>query len=125
MRITRGAEGAAKRETGDMSKPTIPETVRTQVDDMVTAFNKNSIKDPNRFYTTRFQGLFLYLDRVDFETESQICRLKYSGDIAKWEFAIYKYSSSRYDPDEWFFTGAGHVDGTVEGAMKAGLEAYP
>ena len=42
-----------------------------------------------------------------------------------WEFAIYKHSSERYDPDEWFFPGAGNVDGTVEGAMEAGLEAYP
>jgi hypothetical protein len=42
-----------------------------------------------------------------------------------WEFAIYKYSSERYDPDEWFFPGVGLVDGTIEGAMKAGLEAYP
>lgn len=42
-----------------------------------------------------------------------------------WEFAIYKYSKDRYDPDEWMFPGSGHVDGTVEGAMKAGIEAYP
>jgi hypothetical protein len=37
----------------------------------------------------------------------------------------YKYSDERYDEEEWFFPGAGHVDGTIEGAMKAGLEAYP
>jgi hypothetical protein len=42
-----------------------------------------------------------------------------------WEFAIYKYSDERYDPDEWMFPGAGHIDGTIEGAIKAGLEAYP
>jgi hypothetical protein len=42
-----------------------------------------------------------------------------------WEFAIYKYSDERYDPDEWMFPGAGDVDGTIEGAMKAVLEAYP
>lgn len=32
---------------------------------------------------------------------------------------------NRYDPNEWFFPGSGYLDGTVEGAMKAGLEAYP
>jgi hypothetical protein len=42
-----------------------------------------------------------------------------------WEFAIYKYSDERYDPEEWMFPGAGYVDGTIKGAMKAGLEAYP
>jgi hypothetical protein len=31
----------------------------------------------------------------------------------------------RYDPDEWFFPGSEFVDGTLQGAMKAGLEAYP
>jgi hypothetical protein len=25
----------------------------------------------------------------------------------------------------WMFPGGEHVDGTVEGAMRAGLEAYP
>jgi putative transposase len=43
----------------------------------------------------------------------------------RWEFAIYKYSDERYDADEWLFPGAGYVDGTLEGAMRAGLEAYP
>jgi hypothetical protein len=41
-----------------------------------------------------------------------------------WSFAIYKYSDERYDEEEWFFPGSEHVDGTIEGAMKAGLEAY-
>ena len=31
----------------------------------------------------------------------------------------------QYDPEEWFFPGAGDVNGTIEGAMKAGLKAYP
>jgi hypothetical protein len=34
-------------------------------------------------------------------------------------------SKNRYDPNEGFFPGVEYVDGTVEGAMKAGLEAYP
>jgi hypothetical protein len=42
-----------------------------------------------------------------------------------WEFAIFKYSDERYDSEEGFFPGAGLVDGTIEGAMKAGLQAYP
>ena len=42
-----------------------------------------------------------------------------------WEFAIFKWSSEEYDSDEWFFPGSQFVDGTIEGAMKAGLEAYP
>jgi hypothetical protein len=41
-----------------------------------------------------------------------------------WGFAIYKYSAGRYNPDEWF-PGDEYVDGTIEGAMMAGLHAYP
>ena len=42
-----------------------------------------------------------------------------------WDFAIYKYSTEKYDLDECMFPGDQFVDGTIEGAMKAGLQAYP
>ena len=45
--------------------------------------------------------------------------------MKKWGFAIFKWSSDKYDPDEWFFPGVEYVDGTIEGAIKATLEAYP
>ena len=77
-------------------------------------------------YRARFRGSFLYLDRGDFRGQpSAMCRLKWMGDMESWEFAIYKYSSESYDPDEWFFPGAGEADGTVMGAIRATLEAYP
>jgi len=41
-----------------------------------------------------------------------------------WYFAIYKYSDERYDEEDWFFPGNEFVDGTVKGALKAGMEAY-
>jgi hypothetical protein len=45
--------------------------------------------------------------------------------VAPLKFAVYRHSRNFYDPDEWVFLGAGYVDGTVVGAMKAGMEAYP
>ena len=48
-----------------------------------------------------------------------------TGKMDNREFAIFKWSSERYDPEEWFFPGSEYVDGTIEGAMKAGIEAYP
>lgn len=76
-------------------------------------------------YVPRFKGKFLYLDRAGLGGRlSEICRLTWTGDMISWEFAIYKHSTNRYDPDEWFFPGAEEVDGTVEGAMRAGLAAY-
>ncbi len=107
-----------------MSTKRIPDEVKAQVNEIVTRFNEGS-GDPTCFYVTRFRGNYLYLDRSDFGRIGPICRLKYTGDMNKWEFAIYKYSSERYDPGEWFFPGYEHMDGTIEGAMMVGLEAYP
>jgi hypothetical protein len=108
-----------------MSSKSIPLEVKKQVDKKVAAFNQNVISNPNIYYLTRYRGRFLYLERFNYGRSGPICRLEYTGSIDNWDFAIFKYSDERYDPEEWFFPGAGHVDGTVEGAMKAGLEAYP
>jgi len=108
-----------------MSSKSIPQEVKAQVEEIVQNFNRQVLQDPNYYYTPRYRGSYLYLDRYDYGSVGPICRLKYAGSMDNWEFAIYKYSDERYDPDEWFFPGAGYVDGTVEGAMKAGLEAYP
>lgn len=51
--------------------------------------------------------------------------MEYFREISEWEFAIFKWSSEIYDPDEYFFSGSELVDGTIEGAMKAGIKAYP
>lgn len=103
----------------------ITEEVKEQVEEIVDNFNRNVIQDPNHCYTPRYRGRFLYLDRCVYARKGPICRLEYTGSMDDWKFAIYKYSDERYDPKEWLFPGAGHIDGTVEGAMKAGLEAYP
>lgn len=103
----------------------IPKKVKEQVEQIVKEFNKNEINDPECYYTTRYRGLYLYLDRYDNGRVGPICRLQYTEDMDNWDFAIYKYSSERYDPEEWFFPGAEFVDGTIRGAMLAGLEAYP
>ena len=88
-------------------------------------FHASEIRNPNCCYVPRYRGRFLYLDREDYGHRHPICRLEYTGNMKDWSFAIYKYSDERYDDDEWFFPGSGHVNGTIEGAMKAGLEAYP
>jgi hypothetical protein len=107
-----------------MSSKSIPSEIKKQVDNRVAEFNQKVISNPNIYYVTRYRGRFLYRERFKYGRSGPICRLEYSGSIDNWDFAIFKYSNERYDPEEWFFSGAGHVDGTVEGAMKAGLEAY-
>jgi hypothetical protein len=105
-----------------MARKTLPKEVKQQVEEIVQRFNKK-LDYP---YVIRYRGNYVYLDRKTyFGKAAPICRLEYTGDMNQWGFAIYKYSSERYDPDEWMFPGINHVDGTIEGAMKAGMEAYP
>jgi len=108
-----------------MAKRSIPDHVKKEVSKIIDRFNREELKDSYCMYIPRCKGSYLYLDRDDGAAKpGPICRLRYTGDMSKWEFEIYKYSSGRYDPDEWMFPGSECVDGTVEGGLKAGMEAY-
>jgi len=105
----------------------IPPAIREQATDNVERFNQDVLKGEETIrYIARFKGPYLYLDRQDWDSRrpTHICRLEWTGDIKAWKFAIYLYSANGYDPDEFMFPGADCVDGTIEGAMYAGLEAY-
>jgi len=106
-------------------KPAIPAEVRAEVERIVAQFNRQHLSQLGLAYSVHIRGKYLYLDRNDFGKPSPICRLTYNGGMENWDFAIYKYSVNRYDAEEWFFPGAGEVDGTIEGALNAGLLAYP
>jgi hypothetical protein len=108
-----------------MKKKTIPDEVKEDVLQTIEQFNQIKLAKADCRYLARFRGKYLYLDRDDFGNVGHICRLEYKGDGKPWETAIYKYSSDCYDPEECWFPGAELVDGTVEGALKAGMEAYP
>ena len=109
-----------------MAKKSIPDGIKAKVATIIERFNQEVGQQYSATYIPRYRSNHLYLDRIDYRSnQSQICRLTYTGDLNSWDFAIYKYSDNRYDPDDWLIPGMGHLDGTVEGAMKAGLEAYP
>jgi hypothetical protein len=108
-----------------MPRAPIPEHVKQWADDAIQRFNDTVIADPKVRYVARYRGGYLYLDRADYGGRSPVARLTYTGSTDNWEFAIYKYSDNTYDADEWLFPGSGYLDGSIEGAMRAGLEAYP
>ncbi len=108
-----------------MAKKRIPDEIRAQVDAIVEQFNGKELRGRNSFYTPRYRGSYLYLDRNDWGRVVHVCRLKYNGAMDNWDFAIFRYSREFYDPNEWMFPGGEHIDGTVKGAMRAGLGAYP
>lgn len=113
------------------TKQTIPPEIQAEVQKLIDKFNQKVFNTPDfrKFgivgYSARFKGKYLYLDRDDMGEPSPICRLTWNGKMDNWDFAIYKYSDNCYDAEEWFFPGAEEVDGTVTGAMKAGMKAYP
>lgn len=118
------------------TKQTIPPEIQDEVQKLIDDFNKKNFKTPPAMralfgnkvkpgYSARFKGKYLYLDCDEFGKPSPICRLTWNGKMDNWDFAIYKYSDNCYDAEEWFFPGAEEVDGTVTGAMKAGMKAYP
>ena len=108
-----------------MAKKLIPDEIRKEVSVIVEKFNQHELKTLDVRYIARFQGRFLYLDRIAYDKKEPVIRMEYFKKINEWEFAIFKWSTEIYDPDEFFFPGSELVDGTVEGAMRAGMKAYP
>lgn len=107
-----------------MATKTIPDEVKEDVREIIDRFNEGELGEWPIEYSGRFRGCHLYLYRDDGSGPGPICRLSYTGNMHAWEFAIYKYSTDRYDPEEWWFPGAEKLDGTVKGALRAGMEAY-
>lgn len=106
-----------------------------QLGQRVDAFNKANKTN----CIVVFRGKFCYISRIDKKVaflgifggesaiETNIGRLALTSenDINKMEFAVFKYSSETYGANEFFFPGAGELYGTIEGALRAGLEIYP
>ena len=109
-----------------MAKPKLTQEIKDRADAIVARFNAEELRNqPHAHYTTRYRGAHLYLGHDQQGKLQPVCRLTYTGDMQDWSFAIYRWSREAYDPDEWFFPGDEEVDGTIEGAMRAGLQAYP
>ncbi len=130
-----------------MAKAAIPAEIQQQVNQAVERYNSANRAN----YQVSFRGKFCYLSRTDNRNseanamlmaakmlglpvdifkqaptvETKIGRLEWTGDIGKWNFAVFKYSRETYDADEWMFPGRELLDGTIEGAMKAGHKIYP
>lgn len=107
-----------------MAAKGIPAEIKQQAQEEIDKFNRRVFGDKPIRYLARFKGMFLYIDREELGKPGPICRLKYTGTMDDWDFAIYKYSDGNYDAEEWMFPGSEQIDGTIEGALQAGLDAY-
>jgi hypothetical protein len=103
----------------------ITKELKEELQNEVDRLNKKLSTGSKRVvYHCRFSGAYMYLDYQGHQRKEKRVRLKYNGKMDNWDFAIFRWSSETYDEDCFFFSGAEELDGTIEGAMKAGYLAY-
>src|SRR5881275_21751 len=62
----------------------IPDAIKTQVEDRITAFNRQVLLDPNVSYRPRYKGAFLYLDPALPQMSVRRFALTKQTRFAKW-----------------------------------------
>lgn len=103
----------------------IPIRIQSELYDRANIFLRKVLPKVSWRFFPDCRGKFIYLRRGMIDGSVQnLGRLIYSGDPENMPFAIYRYRTEKYD-SKGDFLGAHHLDGTLEGAMKAVLEAYP
>lgn len=109
-----------------MKDYTVPIAIQSELGDRANAFNEKKLSKRGYRYCPDARGKFIYLLRLGSDGSSQrLGRLTYNGDTENMDFAIFKFSSGKYDSKERWFPGAQHLNGTIEGALMALAEAYP
>jgi hypothetical protein len=103
------------------SSSKIPEEVKIAMMQRVVAFNKAN----KSLFQVEFKGKYCFLSKIGWKEPTKLGRMAWTGDIEKWTFDVYKYSRNFYDPNEFMFPGQEELDGTIEGAMRAGFKIYP
>jgi hypothetical protein len=107
-----------------MKDYTVPISIQSKLQERANEFCKQ--KRLSCYYCVDARGKFIYLYRLFPGGDMyRLGRLTYLGDPENMEFAIFKESSGKYDPKERRFSGVEHLDGTIEGALKAVIEVYP
>jgi hypothetical protein len=100
----------------------VPLSIQSMLQERVDAFCKSVGLRDRYVADARGKFIFIYRDLPDY-SRIRICRLTYLGDTENMPFALFNYKTERYSTSESGFFGAEHLDGTIEGALKAGIEA--
>lgn len=112
----------------------IPENVRRALKERLERHAARKWKGLYREIIVRFRRNFAYVDVLEAvadmkgekhrESEAiptHLCRMRYLGDINKWEFAFYKYSDERYEP---CYLPSGSFTGTPEMCFDCAAVVY-
>ena len=103
----------------------VPISIQGDLQDRANFFMNTVIPKASWRLWVDARGKFIYIRRVmDDGTFHNLGRLIYSGDPENMSFAIYRYRTEKYDSKNDFI-GAHHLNGTLEGALKAIFDTYP
>ncbi len=104
----------------------VPIAIQSALGDRANSFCKRELVGMKYRYYPDARGKFIYLVQISADGSLQrLGRLTYEGDVENMDFAIFKFTSGKYDPKERWFPGSQYLDGTIEGALKALMEAHP
>ena len=106
-----------------MKNYTVPIVLQSILQTRVNTFCKQRLLKYQ--YCSNARGKFIYLYRLIPKGLQRLGRLTYLGDLENMEFTIFNDLSEKYDPKKRLFPGSVYLDGTIEGALKAVVEAYP
>ncbi len=109
-----------------MAKSKIPDDIKEAAIGIIEKHNQKKFRNnPDVRYYAKFKGEFLYLNRKEYSNDSQIARLRFNGSMKDWGYWAFLYSSESYSDDLFMMPGSEFLDGTIEGALKAGDKVYP
>jgi hypothetical protein len=119
-------------------KTAIPSEIKEAVQAIVDAYNVEYKLE----YAVVFKGAFCYFSRfakrpllssifirifsgeaATSKIETKLARLTWTGNMDKWNLAIFLYSRETYTTDYWGFPGSEKFNGTVLSVLNCNL--YP
>ena len=71
-----------------MGKKLIPDEIREKVSVIVEKFNQQELKTTDVYYIARFQGRYLYLDRIAYGKKEPVSRMAQKHMILKNAFFL-------------------------------------
>jgi len=104
----------------DAAMPTPPESTKSSLSQRLRSHA--ALHWPQLTVQVRFRGAFAYVDgHVGDDEPFPLCRLRYGGSASIWGFALYLYSSGKYE-DQILPTGG--FAGSPEEALDCACGLY-
>ncbi len=103
-----------------LEMPTPPESTKSSLSQRLRSHA--AVHLPQLTVHVRFRGAFAYLDgHVGDDEPFPLCRLRYGGSASIWGFALYLYSSGKYENQ---ILPTGGFAGSSEDALDCACNLY-